>query len=102
VELVDLRRNGISHFTANGLVADDVEYELDAIILSTGYTVPVTDASPSSRANIVVSGRRGATMEIKWANGLALHRVMTRHLPNLFCAGTSQAGACVNLGCSVD
>ncbi|KAL3434411.1 hypothetical protein BDV09DRAFT_204761 [Aspergillus tetrazonus] len=103
VELVDIRHSGISHFTANGLVANDVEYELDAIILSTGYTVPVTRVSPSSRANIAVSGRNGTTMEAKWANGLAtLHGVMTRDLPNLFFAGTSQAGACVNLVYSLD
>ncbi|KAL4759408.1 uncharacterized protein BDW70DRAFT_139935 [Aspergillus foveolatus] len=50
MELVDLRYIGIFHFTANGLVANNVGYELDAIILSTGYTVPVKRASPSSRA----------------------------------------------------
>ncbi|CEJ61319.1 hypothetical protein PMG11_09855 [Penicillium brasilianum] len=103
VQLVDIRHDGISRFTPKGLVANGVEYELDAIILSTGYTVPVTRASPSGRANIAVTGRRGVTMEEKWANGLAtLHGVMTRDLPNLFFAGTSQAGACVNLTYALD
>ncbi|KAL5334679.1 hypothetical protein BJX70DRAFT_377415 [Aspergillus crustosus] len=103
VQLVDIRHGGISHFTPKGLVANGVEYELDAIILSTGYTVPVTRASPAGRANISVTGRAGVTMEAKWANGLAtLHGVMTRDLPNLFFAGTSQAGACVNLIYAVD
>ncbi|KAL2826218.1 hypothetical protein BDW59DRAFT_161057 [Aspergillus cavernicola] len=36
VELVEIRHQGISHCTAKGLVVNHVEYELDAIILSTG------------------------------------------------------------------
>jgi cation diffusion facilitator CzcD-associated flavoprotein CzcO len=103
VRLVDLRHGGLSHFTPSGVVANGEEYELDLIVLSTGYTVPVTRASPGSRGNISITGRHGMTMEAKWANGLAtLHGVMTRDLPNLFFAGTSQAGACVNLTYSVD
>jgi cation diffusion facilitator CzcD-associated flavoprotein CzcO len=98
VELVDIRHHGISHFTSKGLVVDGVEHELDAVILSTGYTVPVTRHSPGSRADITVTGRQGQTMEDKWNNGLAtLHGVMARGLPNLFFTGSSQAGACVNL-----
>lgn len=98
VKLIDIRHHGISHFTPKGIVVDGTEHELDAVILSTGYTVPVTRHSPGSRADIVVTGRDGLTMEDKWNNGLAtLHGVMTHGLPNLFFTGSSQAGACVNL-----
>ncbi|KAL5358188.1 hypothetical protein BJX96DRAFT_182749 [Aspergillus floccosus] len=103
VRLVDIRDQGISHFTAKGVVAGNVEYELDAVIFSTGFTVPATRSSPGSRANIAVTGRHGLTMENKWNNGLAtLHGVMTRGLPNLFFPGMAQAGACANMTYSLD
>ncbi|KAJ5747632.1 uncharacterized protein N7511_009328 [Penicillium nucicola] len=103
VKLVDIRDHGISHFTPKGLVADSIEYELDAVIFSTGFTVAATRVSPGSRANISVVGRHGLTMEDKWKNNLAtLHGVMTRDLPNLFFPGTSQAGGCANMTYSLD
>lgn len=103
VKLIDIRHQGISHFTSKGIVVNGTEHELDAVILSTGYTVPVTRHSPGCRADITVTGRHGQTMEDKWNNGLAtLHGVMTRGLPNLFFSGSSQAGACVNFTYTLD
>ncbi|OGE52253.1 hypothetical protein PENARI_c010G08037 [Penicillium arizonense] len=102
VKLVDVRDHGISHFTPKGVVADSTEYELDAVIFSTGFTVAAT-SSPGSRANISVTGRHGLKMDDKWGNGLAtLHGVMTRDMPNLFFPGTSQAGGCANMTYSLD
>ncbi|KAL3483264.1 hypothetical protein BJX62DRAFT_245055 [Aspergillus germanicus] len=97
VKLIDTCKSGITAFTEKGLLIDGVEHELDLVVLSTGYIVPLGPVSPGGRAQMEITGRHGLTMDNKWKNGLAtLHGMMTGDLPNLFFTGHNQAGVCAN------
>ncbi|KAL4940634.1 hypothetical protein BDV06DRAFT_230227 [Aspergillus oleicola] len=103
VKLIDLQKEGSLYFTESGIVAGGAEYQADLIVLSTGFTTPLTRGTPASRANIKVRGRDGATMDTKWERGLAtLHGIMTRDFPNMFFSGPAQSGVCVNQTYTLD
>ncbi|KAF5012812.1 hypothetical protein FDECE_1101 [Fusarium decemcellulare] len=57
VTLVDTNGQGVEAYTSNGVVANGREYELDVIVLATGYTVGVVDSCPSSALNAPLTGR---------------------------------------------
>lgn len=95
VKLVNTPRQGITKLTRNGIMAGDKEYEVDLIVLATGYELG--SLCPANRAQLAVYGRGGVSMSQKWASSPAtLHGVMTRGFPNLFFPGTSQAGVTAN------
>ncbi|KAI9159115.1 monooxygenase [Paramyrothecium foliicola] len=48
VSLIDTNGQGIEAYTPNGVMANGREYELDVIVLATGYTVGVVDSHPLS------------------------------------------------------
>jgi cation diffusion facilitator CzcD-associated flavoprotein CzcO len=97
VKLIDIRKSGITGFTERGMLVDNIEHELDVVVLSTGYSIPLGPLSPGGRAHIDITGRHGLTMDNKWKDGLAtLHGMMTSDLPNLFFTGHNQAGVCAN------
>lgn len=61
VELVDVRQTPISGFTENGLVVGGREYELDVVVLATGF-----DAGTGALTRMDVHGRAGRSLSDLW------------------------------------
>jgi cation diffusion facilitator CzcD-associated flavoprotein CzcO len=97
VELVDTDGKGVDGFSATGVLFNDQEYEVDLIILGTGFESFVI-GSPAFRAGMSIIGRDGLSMDDKWEGDLAiLHGLLVRGFPNLFLSSSlSQAGASWN------
>jgi cyclohexanone monooxygenase len=80
VTLVDIKSGGIEEITANGVRAGGKEYEIDALVLATGF-----DAMTGSVARIDIQGRDGRTLNQKWAEGPRTYLgLMSAGFPNLF------------------
>ncbi|HLJ01517.1 MAG TPA: NAD(P)/FAD-dependent oxidoreductase [Bradyrhizobium sp.] len=80
VTLVDIKENGIEEILPHGLRARGVEYEIDALVLATGF-----DAMTGSVAKIEILGRGGGTLNQKWADGPKTYLgLMSEGFPNLF------------------
>lgn len=94
VTLVDtLKWDKECQLTPNGIRASETNYDLDAIVLCTGYKL----GSSIATGKMSVTGRDGITLQEKWILGIqTLHGVMTRDFPNLFFPGPFQAGASAN------
>ncbi|OQE16326.1 hypothetical protein PENFLA_c028G07092 [Penicillium flavigenum] len=93
VSLVDTNGKGIRTVTDRGILAEGQEYDLDAIIFGTGYSL----GGSADRGDMTVTGRDNQTLQEKWQKGLAsLHGVMTNGFPNLFFPGPYQTGALAN------
>jgi cyclohexanone monooxygenase len=80
VTLVDIRTNPIEEITANAVRTGLGDYEVDALVLATGF-----DAMTGSVAKIDVRGRDGQTLNQKWAEGPKTYLgLMSAGFPNLF------------------
>jgi cyclohexanone monooxygenase len=80
VKLVDVRSNPIEQILPHGLRAGAKAYDLDAIVLATGF-----DAMTGSVAKIDIGGRDGQTLNRKWAEGpRTFLGLMSAGFPNLF------------------
>jgi cyclohexanone monooxygenase len=80
VTLVDIRSNPIEEITANAVRTGDKSYEVDALVLATGF-----DAMTGSVAKIDICGRNGQTLNQKWAEGPKTYLgLMSAGFPNLF------------------
>jgi cyclohexanone monooxygenase len=80
VTLVDIRSNPIEAITANSVRTGAGDYEVDALVLATGF-----DAMTGSVAKIDISGRGGRTLNQKWAEGPKTYLgLMSAGFPNLF------------------
>ena len=80
VTLVDIRSNPIEEITANAVRTGAKDYEVDALVLATGF-----DAMTGSVAKIDIRGRNGQTLNQKWAEGPKTYLgVMSQGFPNLF------------------
>jgi cyclohexanone monooxygenase len=80
VELVDIRANPIEAILPHGLRAGARDYDLDAIVLATGF-----DAMTGSVARIDIRGRDGQSLNRKWAEGPRTYLgLMSAGFPNLF------------------
>ncbi|KAJ5471246.1 hypothetical protein N7530_008603 [Penicillium desertorum] len=89
--LTAFNRSNVS--LTGGILAEGQEYDLDAIIFGTGYSL----GGSADRGNLTVTGRDNQTLQVKWQKGLtSLHGVMTNGFPNLFFPGPYQAGASAN------
>ena len=64
VTLVDIKSNPIEEITANAVRVGGKDYEVDALVLATGF-----DAMTGSVAKIDISGRDGQTLNQKWVGG---------------------------------
>src|SRR6185369_5046499 len=62
VTLVNVKRNPIEEFTPKGLRAGGKEYELDMIILATGF-----DSGTGTILRIDIRGENGLTIKDKWS-----------------------------------
>jgi cyclohexanone monooxygenase len=80
VALVDIKSNPIEEITSNAVRAGGRDYEVDAIVLATGF-----DAMTGSVAKIDIRGRSGQTLNQKWAEGPKTYLgLMSAGFPNLF------------------
>src|SRR5436309_7126534 len=79
VTLVDIKANPIKEILPNGVRAGAKDYEVDALVLATGF-----DAMTGSVAKIDIRGRGGQTLNQKWAEGPRTYLgVMSAGFPNL-------------------
>jgi cyclohexanone monooxygenase len=82
VTLVDCPQ-GVERVTERGLVANGVEYEVDAIVYGSGYEV--THSSLFQIVRFPIVGRGGATLDELWAESYRnVHGMMINGLPNYF------------------
>jgi acetone monooxygenase len=80
VELIDVRRTPIERFTERGLVVDGREFELDIVILATGF-----DAGTGALAQMGVHGREGRSLRDLWSKDIRSTLGLQVHgFPNLF------------------
>lgn len=80
VTLVDVASAPIERITPNGMRTRDREYELDSIVLATGF-----DAMTGAVLNIDVRGRGGRPLPEKWSDGPRTYLgLATEGFPNLF------------------
>ena len=80
VNLVDLKEEPIDHISAHGVHTSAENYEVDILILATGF-----DAMTGAVTRIDVTGRDGQSLEGKWAQGpKAYLGLATAGFPNLF------------------
>lgn len=80
VTLVDAKSDPIIEFTSTGVRTESGEYELDVIVLATGF-----DAVSGNQLRIHHEGRNGQTLKEKWADRPRTHLgLMTDGFPNLF------------------
>ena len=95
VSLVDTNGHGVERVTRDSLVANGVEYRVDAIVLATGYEV---GAAPHKVGEYELRGRDGLTLDDKWAQGVrTVHGTQMAGFPNLhIVGGTSQGTVAFN------
>jgi cyclohexanone monooxygenase len=94
VKLVDTKGQGVERITENGVVVDGTEYELDCLILSTGFEVG-TDYN--SRAGFDPVGKDGISLTDYWKDGArTLHGIHLHNFPNFYMMGITQSGFTVN------
>ncbi|PPJ50248.1 hypothetical protein CBER1_04875 [Cercospora berteroae] len=65
VTLIDTDGKGLDGYTKSGILLDGAEFEIDALILATGFTFdPALD--PSEKMRTAIQGRNGLTMKDYW------------------------------------
>jgi cation diffusion facilitator CzcD-associated flavoprotein CzcO len=80
VTLISLGEKGVERLTAKGVVADDTEFEIDDLILATGF-----DAMTGTLSKIPIHGRNNVTLNEAWEAGPRTYLgLMTHGFPNLF------------------
>ena len=80
VELVDVREAPIERITPAGIRTVDSEYELDTLVLATGF-----DAVTGTLEKLNIEGRNRMTLEEKWNAGPRTYLGVGSHkFPNLF------------------
>lgn len=78
--LVDVKKNPIVEFTEKGVKAGDTEYELDVIVLATGF-----DAVSGNQLRIFQQGRDGLTLQDKWRDRAHSYMgTMVAGFPNMY------------------
>jgi cyclohexanone monooxygenase len=94
VTLVDTDGAGVSSITEAGVVVCDDVYEVDCLILASGFEVG-TDYT--RRSGFETIGRDGVTLTEKWADGpKTFHGFQSRGFPNVFFTGLTQTGLTPN------
>ncbi|CAN9166149.1 unnamed protein product [Alternaria alternata] len=85
VTLIDTDGKGLDRYTENGIQYNGIEYEIDALILATGFTVD-PDLDPSEKSRVIIKGRQGLTMKEYWHSSDAgtFLGVTMPGFPNLF------------------
>ena len=99
VTLVDVSERPIEAITLAGVVLDGSEFELDALVLATGF-----DAITGTLLRLDLRGRGGLRIQDKWRAGpLNYLGLMTAGFPNLFhIAGVGSSAAFTNVIVSIE
>jgi cation diffusion facilitator CzcD-associated flavoprotein CzcO len=94
VTLVDTDGRGIDGFTERGVLVGAVEYELDCLVLATGFEANI----PYTHLTGFDITARGRTLSQHWSGGVrTLHGMSTDGFPNLFfIGGNPQTASAVN------
>lgn len=80
VTLVDLLDSPIDHIDSTAVVIDTTRYELDTLVLATGF-----DAVTGALNRIDIRGRHGQLLRDKWAAEISSYLGLMAHgFPNLF------------------
>lgn len=80
VELVDLKRTPVEAVTARGIVTTGMEYDLDTLVLATGF-----DAMTGALVRMNVRGRNHERLRDRWQGGASTYLgLMVANFPNLF------------------
>lgn len=90
VTLVDTDGHGVERCTSRGIVVNGVEYELDVLILATGFLLATGEtAAPAEFFGIPVVGRNGRRLKDKYTSPDfgTLHGIATNGFPNLLYVG---------------
>jgi cation diffusion facilitator CzcD-associated flavoprotein CzcO len=95
VTLVDTAGRGVEKITARGLVANGVEYEVDCIVLATGF-----DTRPMLRQLALDPvGREARPLSAHWDPEIRTqYGILAHGFPNLFLVGLTQTAAGINYG----
>ncbi len=95
VRLIDTDGRGVERFTKTGIVANGQHYDLDCVIMASGFQV---GAYEPKTATYPIRGRTGQTLADKWAGGVrSVHGLWTHGFPNFQVVGTIlQAGVSFN------
>ena len=94
VTLVDTNGQGVERITEKGVVVDGVEYELDCLILASGFEVG-TDYG--QRAGFEPVGTDGKSLTQHWSDGArTMHGLHMSGFPNCYLMGITQSGFTVN------
>ena len=94
VHLVDTQGRGVERITEYGVVVDGAEYEVDCLILATGFEV---GTEYTRRAGCEIYGRDGLTLSEKWGRQVAtFHGLISRGFPNCLFMGGIQSGVSPN------
>ena len=86
--LVDTDGKGVERIDATGVWVNGVHYELDCLVVASGFEVgtPYT-----RRSGFDVNGRNGVSLGEYWSEGMrSLHGIHVHNFPNLFVLGPSQ------------
>ena len=100
VKLVDTKGKGVERVTENAVVVDGIRYEVDCLILATGFEV---GTAYTRRAEFEVYGRNGQSLSDYWSKGMRTHHGFLSHgFPNLFHMGLTQTGLAPNFTYMLD
>ncbi|MCV7258683.1 flavin-containing monooxygenase [Mycobacterium shimoidei] len=102
VTLVDVSAcKGVQRATEKGLVANDVEYEVDCIIYASGFEITT---EISRRYSIdTIEGRDGVSLFDHWRDGYkTLHGMTSVGFPNQFYTGFTQVGISANIAANYE
>ena len=93
VKLIDVAETqGLERLTENGFVHEGVEYEIDCLVLASGYEV--TNDLPRRWGIGRIEGVNGLSIYDYWKDGYQTFQGMTAHnFPNMFFTGFTQAAA---------
>ena len=89
--LVDTDGQGVTQIDETGVWANGEHYELDCIILASGFEVHIVH-----NAHYDTRGKNEKTLEEHWVDGMrSLHGINVHGFPNLFILGLAQGGSLV-------
>ncbi len=101
VTLVDTSdRHGVEKITSTGLIANDIEYEVDCIVYATGFEI---GTSFRRQVDFDIIGKGGQSLFDHWSDGMrTFHGHSSHGFPNWFFVGIGQNGLSVNMTAMFD
>ena len=86
--LVDTDGRGVERIDASGVWVGGVHYQLDCLVIASGFEV---GTSYERRSGFDTVGRDGVKLSTRWAEGMhSLHGIHVHGFPNLFIVGVAQ------------